>query len=140
MEALLNFFWLLIALGAFAWWRRRVKRSVHKARGSCRAFSPLLALVCALAILFPAISVTDDLHPALFIVEDSSASRRSVALVAGSHGDSHYGVMASPPALVSESLQADGGSDVLEVLHGVESFCPDGAQPLAASQRAPPLS
>lgn len=100
MELFFNLFWLLIALASFVGWRRvvRVRRGT---RGRVRAALPVLALVCALAILFPTISVSDNLHPKLFVTEDGSASRRAMIAIAGTgHGISGHQSHASPPALI----------------------------------------
>ncbi len=59
MELLLNLIWLAVVLGTtvmFALWM---------ARGGCdgrRTWLVATALVCVLALLFPIISITDDLH------------------------------------------------------------------------------
>ncbi|TAM79485.1 MAG: hypothetical protein EPN47_16910 [Acidobacteria bacterium] len=140
MEALLNFLWLVIALCAFVRWGRQTVRPARKAHPLSRTFAPLVALACALAVLFPAISATDDLHPALFLAEDVSTSRRNIAPSGGCHGHSNYGVMASPPALASTSFLPVNYRDVLEILHFTEAVHPVRALPRAALQRAPPLS
>jgi len=104
MEILLNFFWLLIALAAFVCWWPRLSSCNAQARGNLRALRPLLALVFALAVLFPAISVTDDLHPALYVVEDASSSRRSIVAGSGYHQQSNLGWPLSPPAISTAPL------------------------------------
>jgi hypothetical protein len=139
MEVLLNLFWLLIALGAFARWGRRIARTGRKDRRIRQAISPLLALACALAVLFPAISVTDDLHPQLAVIEDSSATRRNVTSVGGGHGQSNHGALASPPALASAPFQSPGYRNVLASVTFIDSIHPDGPLARTASERAPPL-
>ena len=139
MELILNLLWLLTALGAFAWWKPQLARAGRKARRGYQALSPFLALACALAVLFPAISVTDDLHPQLAVIEDSSASRRSVASVGGSHGHSNHGPLASPPALIPAPFQPLGGRTVCESLNVPDSFHPAKTLARAACERAPPL-
>lgn len=139
MEALLNVLWLVIAVLAFAGWKHQLVPSSGKTRRRHQVLGPFLALTCALAILFPAISVTDDLHPALFVVDDAAASRRGVTAAADSHGRVNYGALAFPPALVSASFRVPGRRDVIESLLSMDSFCPDCFLPRAASERAPPL-
>jgi hypothetical protein len=105
MELFFNLLWLLIALASFAQWRR-VVRLRHAARSRVKAALPLVALVCALAILFPSISVTDNLHPGLFTTEDGSRSRRAMAAMAGAaHAAMGHPSQASPPALITSPVQ-----------------------------------
>ena len=47
-----------------------------------RVFSQAIAIVCALALLFPSISLTDDLHPEIVAVDSSSGKRNSGHLLA----------------------------------------------------------
>jgi hypothetical protein len=70
MELFLNFVWVLLFIPA--WWvGRRNGRNIN----SVRCF---LTLACALAILFPVISATDDLHGAPQAMEESSATKRTL--------------------------------------------------------------
>src|ERR1035441_951373 len=72
MEVLLNTTWLAVATGAFLFWQAQVegaaRRREHKSRHR------LLALSVALVLLFPVISLTDDLHAEQAAMEDSSRS------------------------------------------------------------------
>ena len=75
MELLLNLAWLLLALPAYWLWQN--SRAPH----SRRRFSSrqcLLALGCALVVLFPVVSATDDLHALCAAFEESPLSKRSV--------------------------------------------------------------
>ena len=71
MEALLNLVWLLIAVVATA-------RFAIAADVSCPVRRRLAgtALFCVIALLFPIISVTDDLHEDAALVEETTAARR----------------------------------------------------------------
>jgi len=73
MEVLLNTFWLLIAVGAFLFWRPEKQRGVRAGRHYGRSLA-MVALACALVLLFPVISLTDDLHAEQAAMEDSSRS------------------------------------------------------------------
>jgi hypothetical protein len=74
MELLLNLAWALLAVPAYWLWRRDADfRAQRRGRLEC-----LLALGCALVLLFPVISATDDLHAMRAEMEDSSASKRAV--------------------------------------------------------------
>lgn len=75
MELLLNLAWLLLAMPAYWFWHR--SRPVEPQRGS-RPLQAVLALGCALVILFPVISATDDLHVMGTEIEEPSASKRGV--------------------------------------------------------------
>ncbi len=72
MELFLNLIWLAVALASaakFAVWSRTAGRR--------RAFAVAVATVCILALAFPIISITDDLHMKRTVVEEA----RSIALV-----------------------------------------------------------
>jgi hypothetical protein len=80
MELTLNLVWLLLALGAFA-------RCAAWASGEPdrkRVVSVALATVCAVALLFPIISITDDLQESVALVEETAALRR-IAVAAAVH-------------------------------------------------------
>src|ERR1700686_4637725 len=76
MELVLNFSWLFIA-GApavgFGVWSARLP---DDARARRVRWSVGLALFCVVALLFPIISVTDDLAPDASALEEWSATRR----------------------------------------------------------------
>jgi hypothetical protein len=80
VETFLNLIWLLIALAALAVWRYRWLPNRVASRS--RAVPEFVALVCALALLFPAISLTDDLHPVIVAVDAASGKRNGSALLA----------------------------------------------------------
>ncbi len=70
MEVFLNSIWLVVAISAFLFWQteREPERREHNRRYR------FLALACALVLLFPVISLTDDLHAEQAAMEDSSRS------------------------------------------------------------------
>jgi len=68
MELVLNLVWVLLAALAFGRWSR--------ARHPVSARSHLIALACMLALLFPVISATDDLHAMRPEIEDSASNKR----------------------------------------------------------------
>ena len=76
MELLLNLLWLMLALAAVAVLRHQPS-SVRNSEGlgHLRFF---LLLGCVLALLFPVVSATDDLHPINQEMEEFSASKRIV--------------------------------------------------------------
>ncbi|MGA2984035.1 MAG: hypothetical protein ABSG32_09480 [Terriglobia bacterium] len=83
MEVLLNTIWLLVAIGAFLFWRPEKYTRTPTARDHKKSFG-ILALACALVLLFPVISLTDDLHAEQVTMEDSSrAIMKARALAQG---------------------------------------------------------
>ena len=81
METVLNLIWLAITLaGVWLWWFRWFKSRGNQ-RG--RIYPETVAIVCLIALLFPVISLTDDLHPEIMMAECASAKRNFCLLVAG---------------------------------------------------------
>jgi hypothetical protein len=78
MELALNVAWFIIAATSYAWLVRRLAcgATVHP-RGPSR-YQCIIALTCTLAILFPVISLTDDLHAMEATSEETSPSRRAL--------------------------------------------------------------
>ena len=72
MELLLNLAWFAIAAAMLVGFARRVWPDRKQ------FLLALAALGCALLLLFPAVSISDDLHMQPFFAEDSSASKRLV--------------------------------------------------------------
>jgi hypothetical protein len=74
MELLFNTFWVVVSLGAFAlWFPRKDSSSACGARNAER-LQISAALAMALVILFPSISLSDDLHAENAVMEESSRS------------------------------------------------------------------
>jgi hypothetical protein len=73
MELLLNLIWITLALGAFVALARRRQISFRTDRVlRVNDVKALLALFCALALLFPVVSASDDLHPSQAVLEDAT--------------------------------------------------------------------
>jgi hypothetical protein len=82
METILNLVWLAVTLAVLGLWRFRWSVS----RGN-RRHSPKLeavAILCFIALVFPVISLTDDLHPEIVAVDAVGGKRNSCLLAAGS--------------------------------------------------------
>ena len=75
MELLLNLTWLLLALPAYWLWLS--SRGAAAGR-RLTALQCLFSLACALVILFPVISATDDLCVMRAEIEESPATKRSI--------------------------------------------------------------
>jgi hypothetical protein len=74
MELALNIAWALIAAASYTQlFRFLARRAPGEARGPSRA-ECIIALTCVLAILFPVISLTDDLHEMQATCEEASTS------------------------------------------------------------------
>ena len=76
MEVLLNLAWLLVAISAGILWLHQRGRIASTGRSGLLLQS--VALACALAVLFPAISATDDLHATQLAVEASDVARKAL--------------------------------------------------------------
>ena len=98
MELLLNVAWLLLALPAYALWRSA--RAARRKYG-LTSLQSLLALGCALVLLFPVISATDDLHAMRTEMEESPASKRSVRQGSNDRNSISPTRLQFPPAIVS---------------------------------------
>lgn len=69
MELLLNYLWGVIAVAALGVFHVRPAKDRRRA-------AALGVLFCSILLLFPAISVSDDLHFQAFVSEDLNASKR----------------------------------------------------------------
>ena len=134
MELLLNLAWVLLALPAFWLWHD----SRHAPTGRrCTALQCLLALGCALVILFPVISATDDLRAMRTEMEESPASKRSIRH-AGTDKTPGWKSQ-NPPALISARcpLVMD---DIVWLQLAAPPLSPLAAPANDPAARAPPLS
>jgi hypothetical protein len=121
MELLLNVLWLLLALPAVVMWRRQTASPWSSGKQSrCRS---LLLLVCLLALLFPVVSASDDLHPISAEIEESGAFKRTVK---------------QSPGVKSPACSYDGGA-VARLAH-VALFRPENEAFGAVSEYLPVLT
>jgi len=131
MELLLNLAWLLLVLPGCWLWRRAI-RSHRASSQQC-----LLALGCALVLLFPVISATDDLHAMRAEMEESSPGKRAVRPSGEKHSAWVNRLQAAGPAVAAFVPPAPEVRE-LQLSDPVHSI------PLRASirhaGRAPPLS
>jgi hypothetical protein len=78
MESFLNFLWVLMALGALGMWRACwMREHPVRRRDPVREWA---AVVCALVLLFFAVSLSDDLHASLALLGESAGNRRHAAV------------------------------------------------------------
>ncbi len=122
MELLLNICWLALVLAAVLLQRREP----HVAR--TRA---VLALACAALLMFPAISITDDLHPSDGPFED--ASKRTARTVPTPR------VMPALPALAPVAVTCDPQIRAYEaVSEAVTRLVEDALLPPLPGRAPPP--
>jgi hypothetical protein len=103
MELLLNLVWLFVAVLALgASCKRWPADGSGPQRQTRRGW---IALACALVLLFFVISLTDDLHAEVMVVEDASASKRDFCSLidhsnhaASRTTASHHAVAVLPPS------------------------------------------
>ena len=81
METILNLVWLGVTVTSIWLWRFRWAASRRNPTHSTRMEA--VAMVCVLALLFPVISLTDDLHPETVAV-DAASGKRNACLIAAS--------------------------------------------------------
>ena len=97
MELLLNLAWLLMLVPAYYLWRGSRSGDSKQTATSLQA---LLALACALVILFPVISATDDLHAMRAEIEESPSTKRTVRQSGNERGAVWNIRLLAPPALL----------------------------------------
>jgi hypothetical protein len=90
MELLLNAIWLAVALSLLLVWRVRWLPELRACATDRRKLQSFVGLICVLALLFPAISLTDDLHPTEFALADTKS------LQAVAHGHNSAGPAPRP--------------------------------------------
>ena len=100
MELLLNLLWVAMALAAFCVLLRN-RNAAHRLRGVPLSLA-VLALACALVLLFPFVSASDDLHPTQAVLED--ASKRIQRVIAPNQQVQSGLFAAVLPALLAASL------------------------------------
>ena len=138
MELFLNLCWLSLLLPAWLLWRQRISSRDSINPGRSQAGSPLVfvcALGCALILLFPVISASDDLHAMRPEMEESKrASRHSSHCGCTSHALAH----ASPSILLSTVSLTPEFAHVGTVLSFASRTLGIFSAPAPAG-RAPPL-
>jgi len=98
---LLNLAWVLLALPAYWLWRRDA--GLRLGRG-VTALQCLLALGCALVLLFPVISASDDLHAMRAEMEESASSKRSVRQAGSDKNSAWVNRLQGAPAVVASAV------------------------------------
>jgi hypothetical protein len=102
MELFLNLCWLSLLVPACLLWRRRTSSTASGSLAGSTARRPLVyvcTLGCALILLFPVISATDDLHAIRPEMEESERAFRNANRCACTHALTH----SSQPVLASSA-------------------------------------
>jgi hypothetical protein len=131
MELFLNLCWLALVLPAYLLWRRRVS----SARPAGSSVVVLGALFCALILLFPVISASDDLHATTPAIEESKRSFRNGAPRACSVQIAH-----ASPCMDTVSASFRVGFEQLGWVQLFSTHSPQTAFACAAAGRSPPLA
>jgi len=117
METFLNLVWLVVTVAAIWLWRFRWSVSRRNPTHSTRMEA--VAMVCFLALLFPVISLTDDLHPETAVV-DAASGKRNACLIAATAPHVHS-VMVSPGTHLAVGMISERPGEVHLAFAGLVS-------------------
>jgi hypothetical protein len=138
MELFLNILWFLITVAGLILWRTRWAQRSRIRRHA--AWHEWTAFACSMVLLFFVVSLTDDLHAELMLIEDCSSSRRHAACVACPHHSSLENTSTMhPSAVLPAGPKFDSLAIVAPVLSTPESRQSASSLP-SAFGRAPPAS
>ena len=104
MELFLNLCWLSLLVPAYLLWRHRTSSTSSDTPAKSPVACPLVflsALGCALVLLFPVISATDDLHAMRADMEESAPGKRGVCQAAGDKASAWHGRWQNLPAVIA---------------------------------------
>ncbi|HYM59771.1 MAG TPA: hypothetical protein VEZ11_02635 [Thermoanaerobaculia bacterium] len=135
MELFLNILWLAISIAGFVWFARQ-ERLGSTFQRRVLLLSGVFALTCVAALLFPIISVTDDLHSDATCAEEWSRGSRGRGVRAASQPGTTHGVADAPASLVSSVPAPD---ILLTFLYRVSPE-PQSRQLVLIADRAAPRS
>lgn len=131
MEIFLNLCWLFLVVPALMTWRRQAWSSHGRGYASLLRLG---ALGCALVLLFPVISASDDLHALRQEMEESSSKLKAGASAKGSP-IAIFHLSAAIPARITFVPPGEGASGAVHAYGSVRSLL----RPFGPSHgRAPP--
>jgi hypothetical protein len=136
MELVLNLLWLMLALPAAFIWRRQAARQ----QTSAHHYASLVLLGFVLALLFPVVSATDDIHPMRAEIEESSPGKRLAKQAPNNTKSptwSHSGEL--PPHIV-DLASLNPANDHCELVSEYLSVPPNQTLATAIGSRAPPVA
>ena len=137
MELLLNLAWLLVATGAIVLWLCQKRDGVFTGRMGLLLQS--VALACALAVLFPAISATDDLHAAQLAVEASDVARKALRSMNTVSSSSAVDWLHFLPALLLLAVMMAPRDRFIHAVSEFSVFAVEATFFSSLSSRAPPV-
>lgn len=138
MELFLNIFWFAITVAGVILWRTRWARE-HRIRRHA-SWREWTAFVCSMVLLFFVVSLTDDLHAELMLIEECSSSRRQASCFACPHHPSAENPNTIHPwAVLPRQMKFDSFACVALVLPTPERQ-QSAANVRSASGRDPPVS
>jgi hypothetical protein len=135
MELLLNLLWLMLALPAVLIWRQDLTSA--RAAGRFSGSRSIVLLCCLLALLFPIVSATDDLHPLRIEIEESSPSKRVVKQSPGAASPA-WGNAGGLPALLPQQAWRRDAKETLGLVAIDLPVSPEQALASTIGSRAPP--
>ena len=133
MELSLNLFWVALGVASFAVWPRQGPHWRARQR-FCGSLHGLITLGCALIVLFPVISLTDDLHVEQAAMEDS----RSLKKWTGAESPSDLASLANSPARVAFPFLLSCSRRCVGQAPCTDPFLRGTARSPACKDRAPP--
>ncbi len=137
MELSLNLFWLLLAIMSLALWRQQTPL-LRGRRQRHRSLHGLMTLGCALALLFPVISITDDLHAEQAIIEDSNPCKRALISSGASCVSSELVKFSHPSSYNVLRLFSSPFNRILEIVDPIEGRLASSVSVSSCEGRAPP--
>jgi hypothetical protein len=126
METFFNLAWLAVAIAG-------VSMLLHPASSKRSLWIGLLALICAVLLLYPAISISDDLHQQTFIAEDSTSVKKVSTAQSSVPVLGLLFLLLSAAALFSELRRSRWGASGSDVPFSISLVCGN-----SISDRAPP--
>ncbi len=136
MELLLNFLWLMLVLPATWLWLRRQRQTPGQSIGPLRGPRSFVVLAFIVVLLFPIISISDDLHPMRADVEESSSKRIAKQLTAAKTSALNH--HSAPPAQIVALFSLQFSQTANEVIPSYVLVFPLQVPVFTSGPRAPP--
>lgn len=137
MELVLNSLWLLLAASVIALWHTRW---AHQPRTRRHApWREWTAISCALVLLFFVVSLTDDLHAEIIVLEECSTCRRHLNCLTAAHASQqadHFPTGPGAAVIPAQAIVAD--SAVAPLFLSAPLLPSSPLQQQSHSGRAPP--
>jgi hypothetical protein len=137
MELLLNLLWLMLALPAILIWRHDPTSA--RALGRFARSRSFVLLSCLLALLFPIVSATDDLHPIRTEIEESGPSKHVVKQSPRSSSPT-LGTAGTQPAQLLHATSFSIENTMLSLVSSKLPLFPGQTLVRTVGPRAPPIS